>query len=439
MTAEPSVSSQSHQASTLPSQKLSVVESQWLFSESELLLTPSIIAGKLSPEKERENRGKGVNFILQAGIMLKLPQITLATASVFLHRFYMRHSMVDVPGRAPGYHYYSMAATCLFLATKVEENCRKMKELVIACVRVAQKDPNKLVDEQDSEYWRWRDNILHSEDVLLETLCFDLNLEAPYKILFELLLQLHHENHKRLRNAAWAFVNDSCLTMLCLLFPCRIIAASAVYAAAKHTGVNFLDDRAGRPWWEAAGVDIIEVRKACNYMADMYEGVPAKSGGDGMSYEHTPEHLDIWDDRTRDLTQRGDEGQSQNGSAEGDGQDPMNRPRGEGKDQNLHPNGSLTSTISTRLNGNKENVHSSPEGPVTNENTGINAAAERNMTDDQVAQPGIILGSQALNGVATPIEKTQDDLDAPSAERLAGGGLVSPKIDEVSEEGEVEP
>ena len=128
--------------------------SQWLFTEAELLRTPSVLDG-LSPEKEIENRGKGVNFILQVGIMLKLPQITLATASVFLHRFFMRHSMVDLSNR-PGFHYYSMAATSLFLATKVEENCRKMKELVVACVRVAQKEPNKAGVDQDKEYWRWR-------------------------------------------------------------------------------------------------------------------------------------------------------------------------------------------------------------------------------------------------------------------------------------------
>lgn len=268
---------------------------QWLFTEDELLLTPSIVDGGLPPAKERENRGKGVNFILQAGIMLRLPQNTVATASVFLHRFYMRHSMVDTKSRAPAYHYYSMAATCLFLATKVEENCRKMRELVVACVRVAQKDPNKIVDDNDREYWRWRDNILASEDLLLETLCFDLSLEPPNKTLLELLLHFHVENNKRLRNSAWAFVNDSCLTILCLLFPTRVIAASAFYAAAKYAGVAFPDDKDGRPWWTAIGVDIGEVRRACNIMADMYQNKPAKPDRDGFTYEKTPEITDLTD------------------------------------------------------------------------------------------------------------------------------------------------
>lgn len=288
----------------LPSEILMVAETQWLFTEAELLRTPSILDG-LTPEKERENRSKGVNFILQVGIMLKLPQITLATASVFLHRFYMRHTMQT-------YHYYSMAATCLFLAYKVEECVRKMRELVVACVRVAQKDPHKNVDEQDKEYWRWRDNILQYEDLLLEAICFDLSLEPPYKTLFDLLMQFEQGDNKRLRNAAWAFVNDSCLTTLCLLFPSRTIAASALYAAAKHCDVSFPDDARGRPWWEVIDIDIGSIRRACNYMASIYENSPAKASKESGMYERTPENEDGREDKTRSagLSKIGDGGSS---------------------------------------------------------------------------------------------------------------------------------
>ncbi|KAM0800474.1 cyclin-like protein [Usnea florida] len=289
---------------SLPSEILMVAETQWLFTEAELLRTPSILDG-LTPEKERENRSKGVNFILQVGIMLKLPQITLAAASVFLHRFYMRHSMQT-------YHYYSMAATCLFLAYKVEECVRKMRELVVACVRVAQKDPHKNVDEQDKEYWRWRDNILQYEDLLLEAICFDLSLEPPYKTLFDLLMQFEQGDNKRLRNAAWAFVNDSCLTTLCLLFPSRTIAASALYAAAKHCDVAFPDDARGRPWWEVIDIDIGSIRRACNYMASIYENSPAKGSKESGMYERTPENDDGREDKTRSagLRKIGDSGSS---------------------------------------------------------------------------------------------------------------------------------
>jgi hypothetical protein len=81
-------------------------ESQWIFTEEELLRTPSALDG-ISPESEREQRGKGCNFILQMGIQLKLPQLTLATASVFLHRFYMQNSLKK-------HHYYVCLSDGLF-------------------------------------------------------------------------------------------------------------------------------------------------------------------------------------------------------------------------------------------------------------------------------------------------------------------------------------
>ena len=437
-TQPPDFSSQARQISALPSELLIVAESQWLFTEAELLLAPSIVDGRLSPEKERESRSKGVNFILQAGIMLKLPQITLATASVFLHRFYMRHSMIEVPGRMPGYHYYSMAATCLFLATKVEENCRKMKELVIACVRVAQKDPNKMVDEQDKEYWKWRDNILHSEDVLLEALCFDLSLEAPYKTLFELLIQVHHEHHKRLRNAAWAFVNDSCLTMLCLLFSSRTIAASALYAAARFTGVTFQDSPSGKPWWEFAGVDIVEVRKACNYMADMYENVPTKSGREGVVYEKTPENLDEWDDQTRALGSKGLENRSQNGSIEEKGHRSLKRDRDDGIDLDgrTHSNGAKANGVSVYHDGSSE---MSPHKRMKIKDEDGQQPAIGIQHSDIISKPVETLEAVQPNAAAHTPDRRRENNVGVSEETKSSGGLVSPKLDDVSEEGEVEP
>ncbi|KAL8730813.1 MAG: hypothetical protein Q9181_004528 [Wetmoreana brouardii] len=268
----------------LPDEILMMAESQWIFDENELLRTPSILEGT-PPEKERENRGKGVNFIFQVGMMLRLPQVTLATASVLLHRFFMRHSM-------NAFHYYSMAATSLYLATKIEEDCRKMKDLVVACVRVAQKDSHKIVDEQDKEYWRWRDNILHNEDVLLEALCFDLTLDPPYKLLFEYLNYFGESDNRRLRNSAWAFINDSCITTLCLQFPSRTIAAAALYAAAKHCRIYILDDEEGRPWWESVGVDLKAIKHACNCLATVYEQVHVKNGRDVSIHQKTPEDGD---------------------------------------------------------------------------------------------------------------------------------------------------
>lgn len=81
--------------------------SQWLFAPDELKATPSMCDG-LHPAEERCRRAKGVNFIIQVGILLKLPQMTIGVASTFFHRFYMRRSMVEKKGGL--HHYVSFSA-----------------------------------------------------------------------------------------------------------------------------------------------------------------------------------------------------------------------------------------------------------------------------------------------------------------------------------------
>lgn len=67
-------------------------------------MTPSILDG-MTLEEERTLRRKGIGFITQVGVMLKLPQTTLSTAAVFLNRFITRNSLKGRPGRKALHHY----------------------------------------------------------------------------------------------------------------------------------------------------------------------------------------------------------------------------------------------------------------------------------------------------------------------------------------------
>lgn len=270
-----------------PNRVLAEQEAQWLFTDAELANTPSIQDGMTQAE-EKDLRAKGVNFIVQVGILLKLPQLTLSTAAIFFQRFLMRASLKSVRDGIPKLHHFQSAATALFLATKVEESCRKMKEIVLACCRVAQKNPNLVIDEQSKDFWRWRDCILYNEDVLLETLCFDLTVESPHRQLFDMLKGYGMEHNKRLRNAAWAFVTDSVNTQLCLLCNSRTIAVAAFYNACKYSEVQLPDDVKGRPWWEAMHVRLPDVRKTVDYMAVHFEQMSQGSTAATMAGSGAP-------------------------------------------------------------------------------------------------------------------------------------------------------
>lgn len=170
----------------------------------------------------------------------------------------------------------NIAATALFLATKTEENCRKTKEIVIAVAKVAQKNASMIIDEQSKEYWRWRDNILLYEELMLEYLTFDVVVQSPYNFLYSFLQRLHIDDNKQLRNVAWAYLNDSCLTMLCLLMSPQHIAIGALYFAAKFTGEKIPDDEQGEPWWSQLGGKPDLIVKAVAVIYEFYNENPLK-------------------------------------------------------------------------------------------------------------------------------------------------------------------
>ncbi|XMA11030.1 hypothetical protein WAI453_003821 [Rhynchosporium graminicola] len=247
--------------------------SQWLFTPDELKSTPSICDG-LDPADERCRRAKGVNFIIQVGILLKLPQMTIGVASTFFHRFYMRRSMVEKKG---GLHHYSLAATALFLATKTEECCRKTKEIVIAVAKVAQKNASLIIDEQSKEYWRWRDAMLLYEELMLEVLTFDLVVKIPYSYLIEALKTFNFEDNKHIRNVAWAFVNDSAMTMACLAMPPKDIAIGALYFAIRFNEQTAPDDEeTGAPWWEVLGGTPDRILQAVEFLNEFWSDNPLR-------------------------------------------------------------------------------------------------------------------------------------------------------------------
>ena len=220
----------------------------------------------------------------------------------------MRHTIIADTARArPGHHYYSAAATCLFLATKVEESCRNLKELICACVRVAQKKPDKVVDEQDKEFWKWKDTILNYEDVLLETLTFDLSLSSPYQTLYELLCYLGVSDDTRLRGKAWGFLTDQWITPICVIWSSRTVAAAALYAAARYCNKRFEDDGVGRPWWNVVGVELAEIKGVCNMMAETYEKISLKNGEANPVYSRPPTGEDEQSAETRRRRDLGDE------------------------------------------------------------------------------------------------------------------------------------
>jgi len=236
-----------------------MISSQWYYTKQDLLKTPSVLDG-YDLEREKVERLKGCTFINSVGMALKLPQITLASAAIFFHRFYMRQSLKR-------YHYYEVGATALYLASKVEESPRHIKDVCQVCAQRAHKD--KKID-LENEINKWRHTIVYTEEVMLQYLCFDMSIDHPYKYLAQMTddLKTFTGSH-RLSATAWAFLNDSLRSTACLIYHPKTITAAALYLASKLLEYPLEGEKAQR-LWTSLQADFGEVQQASSDILDLY-------------------------------------------------------------------------------------------------------------------------------------------------------------------------
>ncbi|KAG8823576.1 hypothetical protein FRC17_009292 [Serendipita sp. 399] len=132
------------------------------------------------------------------------------------------------------YHEYEIAATCLFLASKTEENGKRLEDLVtVALAKIRSIPPNEVAGAYDAEAKRWEHVILTYEEVLLEVLCFDFNIHFPHAFLADIVSSLESSRQRNgpLIECAWSVAHDSYRTPLCVLESPQVIAAACLLFA----------------------------------------------------------------------------------------------------------------------------------------------------------------------------------------------------------------
>ncbi|SJX63429.1 related to C-type cyclin [Sporisorium reilianum f. sp. reilianum] len=221
-------------------------DDQWLFSKTDLALTPSVLQAGLDASEEKQRRFKAVTAIYRIGEYMRLAQHVMNTAAIYLHRFYMRKALEHGAGaNKAGHAHYEIAATCVFLACKVEESHKKLPSVIDAAMASFDRSPagnqrwaerTFRADPSGKEFARWRDIILVSEETVLETLCFDLIVEHPHEILVKACSRLNVD--APLVRLAWTILNDSLRDAICVMFEAPVLAAGAFYRACQTSQVD---------------------------------------------------------------------------------------------------------------------------------------------------------------------------------------------------------
>jgi len=235
------------------------MECDWYFTKDELNkgYTPEELKAEIALRRNT------CAFLQEAGMKLGLPQLTIATAIVFFHRFYATRKFSE-------YDRHIIATTCLFLAGKVEETPKKLRDIIGITEQLRYKDsvpPRKSLDFESTEFWQLRDKILTHELIVLQTIAFDMTIEHPYKYLLMYVKQIH--GNRNLAQVAWNFVNDSLRTTLCLQFKPQLIASAAIYLASKF--LKYQLPEGPKPWWEVFNAKIEDLEEISNQILDLYE------------------------------------------------------------------------------------------------------------------------------------------------------------------------
>ncbi|CAN6202069.1 unnamed protein product [Urochloa humidicola] len=249
----------------------------WYFSRKEIEEYSLSRRDGIDLKKESHFRKTYCIFLQDLGMRLQVPQVTIATAIVFCHRFFLRQSHAKNDRR-------TIATVCIFLAGKVEETPRPLRDVILISYEIIHKKDPAAVQriKQKEVYEQQKELILLGERVVLVTLGFDLNVHHPYKPLVEAIKKFKVAENA-LAQVAWNFVNDGLRTSLCLQFKPHQIAAGAIFLAAKFLKVKLPSD-GEKVWWQGFDVTPRHLEEISNQILELYEQSnvgPPQSQGNG--------------------------------------------------------------------------------------------------------------------------------------------------------------
>lgn len=160
-------------------------ENTWIFLENSFLeKSPS--RKFMTASQELSARVSLQDFIIRMGTNLKLDCYTIYASTLYLHRYFMRIPITTSK--------YFVACAAIAISTKLYDTYRLPDKIALIAGNI--KGNGKPVTENSEQFWKWRDQLLFREELLLKYLNFELNIEFPYEIRDRLLS--YHEKEQDL-------------------------------------------------------------------------------------------------------------------------------------------------------------------------------------------------------------------------------------------------
>ncbi|KAG0321809.1 hypothetical protein BGZ97_010240 [Linnemannia gamsii] len=178
-----------------------------LLTLEQLQQTPSREDG-ITEEQEDHLRQLGCHLIQHAGILLKLPQVAMATGQILFQRFFYQASLRKFAVR-------DISMGSVFLAAKVEECPIRFLDLVNVFDHLIKKFHRLPLDPMPAyqqTFYTLKDATVVAEMQILKKLSFNVHVQTPYAIMINYLKVLELIDHPIIPQLAWSYLNDGLRT-----------------------------------------------------------------------------------------------------------------------------------------------------------------------------------------------------------------------------------
>jgi len=250
------------------------VGEKWQWGQVQLTISNSVLPlDKLSPTPSAKDgmsqatedslRNLGCNLIQTAGKLLRLPQVAMATGCVLFQRFFYCKSFVN-------YSMEVVAMGCVCLASKIEEDPRKVRDVINVFRHIKQVRQGKPIKPMilDQEYIKLKEKVTKEEKRVLKELGFCVHVKHPHKLVVMYMQMLGFDTDKRFVQMSWNFMNDSLRTDCFVRYQPETIACACIYLSARKLCIPLPKSPA---WYSVLGVEQDDIRDCCYRMICLYQ------------------------------------------------------------------------------------------------------------------------------------------------------------------------
>ena len=201
-----------------------------------------------------------------AGVVLALTDSCLHAALEYSAHYYRSEPAVDTESGDLALSPESVAAACIFLASKVCEEPRRVRDCINAVHLAITGSPL----EDSHLYWALKERIVLAEQQVLRSLGYDTAVEQPQILLLNFLRLL--DVPRPLYGLCASLLNDAAGEPRVRLPP------RALVAAAVRLGAEMLAHPLPDGWCRSLELDDEQLDVACHVILDAYTDPPREGG-----------------------------------------------------------------------------------------------------------------------------------------------------------------